>query len=93
MSEHEAHHTDGHVAEIEGRLRRLSAAFVDGGEVDDFEELLLIIHAPGWTTLPEIALVNSLIDVAERNVEDAVQLRGALLEGARAIAGTAAVAG
>jgi hypothetical protein len=93
MSEYEAHNNGGHVAEIDARLRRLSAAFVDGAAMDDFEELFVIIHRPGWTTPAEIALVNGLIDAAERNVQDAVQLRSAMLQGARMIVEATAVAG
>jgi hypothetical protein len=93
MSEYEAHHNSKHVAALDGRLRRLSAAFVDAAAVEDFEELLLIIHQPGWTTPAELLLVNSLIDAAERNVQEAAQLRGALLQGANAIVQAAAVAG
>jgi hypothetical protein len=37
--------------------------------------------------------VNILIDAVERSVVEAVQLRGALVQGARAIAETAPVAG
>jgi len=40
---------------------------------------------PGWTTLPEIFLMNALVDAAESNVQDAQRLRKALLEGARTI--------
>ncbi len=76
---------DEHVNELNGRLRELKAAYVGLGTSDDFEELFHIIHGPGWTTLPEIFLMNALVDAAESNVQDAQRLRTALLEGARTI--------
>jgi len=74
-----------HVKELNRRLHELDAAYVGLGKSDDFEELFRIIHSPGWTTWPEVFLVNALVDAAESNVRDAQRLRKALLEGARAI--------
>ena len=74
---------DEHVNELNRRLRELKAAYV--GPSDDFEELFHITHGPGFTTLPEIFLINALIDAAESNVQDAQRLRKALLEGAQTI--------
>jgi hypothetical protein len=76
---------DEHVNELNRRLRELKAAYVSLGASDDFEELFQIVHGPGWTTLPEIFLMNALVDAAESNVQDAQRLRKALLEGARTI--------
>jgi hypothetical protein len=92
MGDHHIHDNGKHVEEIDARLRKLAAAFSDAGSSDDFEELFIIIHRPGWTTLPEVALLNSLIDVAEQTVAAAVQVRGAILAGALAIAEGSAVA-
>ena len=78
-------------AQIEKRLRGLAAAFGDAGSSDDFDELFLIIHRPGWTTPAEIALIHSLIDAAENAINGAVQLRGALVDGARAVGETSAL--
>jgi len=76
---------DEHVKELNRRLRELQAAYVGLGTSDDFEELFRIIHGPGWTTLPEVFLMNVLVDAAESNVQDAQRLRKGLLEGARTI--------
>ena len=76
---------DEHVNELNRRLRELKAAYVGLGTSGDFEELFRIVHGPGWTTLPEIFLMNALVDAAESNVQDAQRLRTALLEGARTI--------
>jgi hypothetical protein len=78
---------DEHVSELNRRLRDLKAAYVGLGSSVDFEELFRITHSAGWTTRPEIFLMNALVDAAESNVQDAQRLRRALLEGARTIGG------
>jgi hypothetical protein len=82
-----------HVAQIDERLRALAASLADAASMDDFKELFLIIHRPGWTTVVDVAFMHSLIDAAERSVADSRHLRSALLNGARAIAEAGAVAG
>ena len=79
-----------HIEELDRRLHELSDAFTDLGSSDDFSELFSIIHKPGWTTLPEVLFMNIIVDAAQRAADDARRLRGALLEGARAV-GQAAV--
>ena len=74
-----------HIDQLDRRLRDLSAAFAGLGTSDDFEELLQIIHRPGWTTPQDVHFVNALVDAAERSAANARHLRTALLEGARSI--------
>jgi hypothetical protein len=76
---------DGHIEQLDQRIRDLSAAFADLGTSDDFKELFRIIHGPGWTTLPDLFFMNVLVDSAGHAVDDARRVRQALLEGARAI--------
>jgi hypothetical protein len=76
-----------HIKELDRRLGDLSAAFGDLGSTDDFDELLRVIHGPGWTTLTHLSFMNALVDATQRTVQDARHLRLTLLEGARAIAG------
>jgi hypothetical protein len=75
-----------HIKELDRRLGDLSAAFGDLGSTGDFDELLQVIHGPGWTTLTHLNFMNALVDATQRTTEDARRLRRALLEGARAIA-------
>jgi hypothetical protein len=93
MTDHHIHDNGEHVAHIERRLRALADSVTDAASSDDFDELFKIIHFPGWTTPVEIEFVNSLIDATERSLAGAVQLRGALLSGARAIAENSALTG
>jgi hypothetical protein len=81
-----------HVREIEGRLRALAAGYADAGSSDDFDELLIVIHRPGWTTPQDVAFMGLLIEAAERSVADALAIRSALVETARAIGAASAVA-
>jgi hypothetical protein len=85
MSEQHIEDHGKHVDELDERLRGLAADFGDLGSPDDFDELYRIIHQPGWTTPIDIAFMNSLVDAAQRAVEDARYLRVAILQGARAI--------
>jgi hypothetical protein len=85
MATQYVHAKDEHVGELNRRLLELKAAHAGLGASDDFEELFKITHGPGWTTLPEIFLMNALVDAAESNVRDARRLRKALVDGARTI--------
>jgi hypothetical protein len=78
------------IDELDKRLRDLSAAFASLGNIADFDELLKIIHAPGWATWPDILLINTVLDAAERAAEDARSLRKTLVESALAISGASA---
>jgi len=92
MGDHHIHDNGEHVKNIDARLRKLAAAFSDAGSSDDLDELFLIIHRPGWTTPAEIALIHSLIDATESSLAGAMQLRGALVDGARAVGEASTVA-
>ncbi|MEV7027645.1 hypothetical protein [Kitasatospora sp. NPDC093558] len=54
---------------------------------DPHEELLKIIHRPGWTTPAELALVTSAVDQLIRQTETLNEARTGLLEGARSVGG------
>jgi hypothetical protein len=92
MTEQHIHDDGEHVAKLDGRLKALAAGFNDAGSSKDFDALLGIIHGPGWTTLTHLELMNQMVDAAERNLGEAGELRGALLNGARAIAQESVVA-
>jgi hypothetical protein len=74
-----------HVQRLALRVRNLQAGFADPGVSDDFDELIKIIHFPGYTTPVQLRLINAVVDAAERNLTEAAMLRVALLEGSRAI--------
>jgi hypothetical protein len=82
-----------HIEHLERRLHALKELCSEAGSTEDVEELLLLIHRPGWTTLREGMFVNSLMDATEHALGQVRQLRKALLECATAIAEGAEEAG
>ncbi|MEV0537887.1 hypothetical protein [Kitasatospora sp. NPDC050463] len=52
---------------------------------DPHEELLKIIHRPGWTTPAEVALVTNAVDHLIKQTEALNEARMGLIEGARSI--------
>jgi hypothetical protein len=92
MTEHRIHDNGEHVVHLEGRLKALAAGFDDAGSSDDFDELYKIIHLKPFTTPVQLELINLIVNIAERNLAEATELRGALVRGARAIVEESAVA-
>ncbi|MFF2141599.1 hypothetical protein [Kitasatospora sp. NPDC058190] len=54
---------------------------------DPHEELLKIIHRPGWTTPAEAALVTGAVDALIKQTEALNEARTTLMDGARSVAG------
>ncbi|MFB7621082.1 hypothetical protein [Kitasatospora sp. NPDC056181] len=54
---------------------------------DPHEELLKIIHRPGWTTPAEVALVTNAVDHLIKQTEALNAARQGLIEGARSVGG------
>ncbi|MEV0537078.1 hypothetical protein [Kitasatospora sp. NPDC050463] len=52
---------------------------------DPHEELLKIIHRPGWTTPAEVALVTHAVEHLIRQTEALNEARMGLIEGARSV--------
>jgi hypothetical protein len=81
-------HVDDNGRHIEGldrRLRALRDTFVGLGDTSDVEQMLVIIHRPGWSTPADVHFMNALVAAAQRTADDARQLREALRAGALAI--------
>jgi hypothetical protein len=70
-----------HIGKLDQRLRELSATFAGLGKTDDIDDLLRVIHAPGWTSLRDVFFVNTLLDVVQQTATDAAHQRAALREG------------
>ena len=84
-----AQHVDDnglHIEKLDRRLRELSATFAGLGKTDDIEEMLKVIHAPGWTSRPDVFFVNAMLDVAQQTAANAAQQRAALRDGVLLIA-------
>ena len=61
-------------------LKTTLGALGDGGALDD---LLVIIHQPGWTTLRETAFSIALVDSLTVHARTMAKTHAALLKGAR----------
>jgi hypothetical protein len=75
-----------HIEKLDQRLRELGAAFASLGDTGDIEEMLRIIHQPGWTTPRDVFFVNTLLDVVQQTALDAQHQRAALRGGVLRIA-------
>jgi hypothetical protein len=71
-----------HLALLELKIKGLNAELAKLGDTKPTEELLKIIHHPGWTTIAEVLLVEGTIASLHAQVGAALQLRTALLEAA-----------
>lgn len=78
--------TGGHdLAHLENRIKELSGHVSAMSTTDDFDELLVIIHRPGWTTPAEMLLVAGLVDAMHEHAHAFATLRQALVNGSRAV--------
>jgi hypothetical protein len=74
-----------HVRQLGERVELLQRAYADPAASEEYSELFKIIHFPGYTTPVQLRLILALVEAAEVNLQQAAMLRGALLEGSRAI--------
>jgi hypothetical protein len=84
-----AEHIDddgAHIEKLDRRLRDLQATLASLGSTGDIDEMLQIIHRPGWTSLRDVFFVNTLLDVVGQTATSTAHQREALREGIRLIA-------
>jgi hypothetical protein len=80
-----------HINQIEAQLKELEKLAKSFGSNDDVQELLRIIHRPGWTTIAESQLVLALTEATITNIKQAGHLRQELLKCAKAVGASAPV--
>lgn len=87
-------HTHDDIVALENRIRAMHDALdtaagraaTDGlAPAADAEELITIIHRPGWTTIAELRLVNALVDSITAHAHTVAGMRAALLAASREI--------
>ena len=69
---------DKNIGDLAALVKRLAVA-------DEFDELRLIIHRPGWTTPAEHLLVQGALDALRAQIDGFVALKGALLDASRQV--------
>jgi hypothetical protein len=74
--------TDDHTKIIERHVGDLRKIIDDLAAPAPFEELLRIIHRPGWTTLAEVALVNLNLETLTATTRMLVRVKGDLIKAA-----------
>ena len=70
---------------LEKRIFELKDIFTIMADNSDLEELLKIIHRPGWTTPAEFALVGSVVESLNTQARNVASLRTALVASSRQV--------
>jgi hypothetical protein len=73
------------ITHLETKVKALSAQLKALADTSDVEELLSLIHKPGWTTIAELTLVSGIVDSIQGHTNNLAELRKTLLSGSRAI--------
>ena len=73
------------VAKLETHIRSLKSAHAAFGNTDDWDELQILIHRPGWTTPAEHLFVVASLESILEQTKQLNSLREGLLAGARAV--------
>jgi hypothetical protein len=71
--------------QIESRCQQVSSSLKELADGKDFDELMLLIRKPGWTTPAEAMLVNGLLDNMSAQAKQLGELKRNLMAGARAV--------
>lgn len=74
-----------HGRDLEPKVRQLSGALLHLANQEPFEELISIIHRPGWTTLAEFAFFTGIVDSMTAHAKALTGLKQVLLEGSREV--------
>lgn len=73
------------VKRLEEKIMALRHSLRELSDSADFDELLKIIHRPGWTTPAEALLVAGVVDSAEAQVKALRELKRVLLSGSQLV--------
>jgi hypothetical protein len=78
MAKHDISHLETKIKELQEACRSL-------GDNSDLDELLKIIHRPGWTTPPEFAFATALVESLREQARNMLTLRKTLVSASREI--------
>jgi hypothetical protein len=79
------HETSHHIHELEKTIKCAADGLAGLGRGSHLQELLRIIHLPGWTTPAELAFVNAILDHISFEVRTLDRLQADLVEAARKV--------
>jgi len=74
-----------HLTKLETHIRSLKSAHSAFGNTDDWDEMQILIHRPGWTTPAEQLFVVATLESILEQTKQLNALREGLLAGARAV--------
>jgi hypothetical protein len=74
-----------HVTSLEPKIRRLQESMSRLTSENRAEQLLQIIHRPGWTTPQEAQLVHAMLDALTQHVETVDAAHRALIAASEGI--------
>jgi hypothetical protein len=73
------------IVTLQAKITNLAGQLKHFANPSDLEELLIIIHRPGWTTPAEFAFVSAIVDSIQGHITSLTHLRKSLLSGSRAV--------
>lgn len=73
------------VARLEAQVKEMSHSLKQLADGKEFEEFVLLIHRPGWTTPAEFMLVSGVVDSMLAQTKSLASLKQALLVGSRQV--------
>ncbi len=77
--------SEQHVLRLETKIKRLREQLTNTAKRGDLEELITIIHRPGFTSIAESMFANAIVDALLAHTETIDALKSALVKGSRAI--------
>jgi len=75
------------VTELEERIKSAGKSLAQLKTENFTEELLKIIHGPGWTSVAESLFARHILNAVEQHAKALNQLQQGLLEASRAVGG------
>lgn len=79
------HHSSHHIHELEKTIKALADSLANLGRGAHLQELLRVIHCPGWTSAAEFAFVNAILDNLSVEVRTLDRLQADLVEASRKV--------
>jgi len=73
------------LAHLEWRIKELGEQLGTMGDTSDLEELIFLLHQPGWTTPAEYLLVSGIVDAMQEHGKALTTLRQSLITGSRLV--------
>jgi hypothetical protein len=71
------------IKKLDKKINDLKGVLASLGEGKQLDDLLIIIHRPGWTTLREVAISAALVDSMTAHANALTKTHAALLHGAK----------